>query len=75
MQQFGFLYTIDKIWGGNSEGHATCKNIENPSLPYKKPPPVVIVCVEEEMDSEEFKLCEIDRLESIGEITPEVAEA
>ena len=42
---------------------------------YKKPPPVVIVCNEEEMSVEEFQLCEIDRKESVGEITPEEAEA
>lgn len=61
MQQFGFLYTIDKIWGGESEGEATCNHIENPQLPYKKQPPIMIDCNEDEMERDEFQLCEIDR--------------
>lgn len=73
MQQFGFLYKIDKLWGGDSEGEATCNSIEDPMAPYKKPPPVIIVCDEEEMDSDIFELCEIDRKESIEEISPEEA--
>ena len=41
--------------------------------PYKKPPPVMIICNEDEMETDEFLHCEINRKESIGEITKEEA--
>ena len=68
IQQFGLLYSIDKLYGGESNGTATCTHIMDPVAPYKKPPPVVIVCSVDELKEEEFEYCEVDRRFSIGEI-------
>ena len=50
---------MDKVYGGDSEGQASCDHVENPMAEYKKPPPVIIVCNEEEMEMMEFLRCEV----------------
>jgi hypothetical protein len=46
------LYTIDKVYGGPSDGEATCSHIENPMDPYKIPPPFIRVCDENELEDD-----------------------
>lgn len=71
IQQFGFLYEIDKVYGGKSDGEATCNNIMDPTASYKIPPPVVITCSEDDLDDQGYDLCEVERRFSIGELTEE----
>lgn len=54
MTEFGFLYTMDKLYGGPSDGEATCRHIENPMEPYEFPVPEPIVCNEDEMEEEDY---------------------
>ena len=67
VQQFGFLYNIDKLYGGESEGNATCKHIMEPTTEYKKPAPVIVECIEDELGDEDLALCELDKRQSLGE--------
>ena len=67
IQQFGFLYNIDKLYGGESNGTATCKHIMEPTAEYKKPALVIIECSEDELGDEDFDLCDLERRNSLGE--------
>ena len=64
---------MDKIYGGNSEGQATCDHHENPMADYKKPPPVVYNCEELEEDTDEFEICTIKKSLQNEEITQDEA--
>ena len=39
LQEFGFLYQFDKLYGGDSVASERCKFIEDPQIRYKKPAP------------------------------------
>ena len=70
LKEFGFLYKEDKVYGGESDGSATCKHIEEPMDYYKQPPIIPIVCNEEEIDDVmEYKICLIDQKFQRKEIT------
>ena len=46
LQDFGFLYQYDKLYGGDSIASERCKFIEDPQIRYKKPVPKPI-CTED----------------------------
>ena len=60
LKEFGFLYKKDKVYGGDSDGNATCRHIEEPMDYYKMPPLVPIICNNEEMEELEYEICLID---------------
>ena len=68
LKEFGFLYTVDKAYGGKSEGQATCDHIENPTASYKKPALVQYNCSIEE-DETEKEICELNKAAQDGDIT------
>jgi hypothetical protein len=59
MREFGFLYKFDMAYNGESDGEASCKNVENPNDPYTYEAPPPIVC--DNYDGKDLLECEINQ--------------
>lgn len=69
LKEFGFLYKEDKVYGGLSDGEATCRHLEEPMDFYKLPLIVPIKCDPDVIEGQELINCKIDQKFQNGELT------